>query len=349
MKESKTVTKKQLTPSKIMQVGLGFWASKTLLSAVNMGLFTLLAEEEELAGQNIKEKLGLHDRGLYDFLDTLVALNFLQRTGLKESSIYTNTEETNLFLDKNKPSYVGGMLELSNNRLYGFWNTLEEGLKTGIPQNEIKNGGAPIFEDIYADQQKLKEFLKAMEGLQSSNFKMLSQKFDFSNYKTHCDIGGSSGHLAVEVVQNNNHIKSITFDLPPLEILAKENILANGLSDSISVKSGNFFKDEFPQSDVITMGNILHNWGLQGKKTLIKKAYDALPSAGALIVIENIIDDDRRTNAFGLMMSLQMLMETPEGFDFTAADFNLWASEIGFSQVSTMNLTGNTSAVIAIK
>lgn len=342
------MTKKQLDPSKIMQVGLGFWASKILLSAVNMGLFTLLAKEE-LSGQAIKKKLGLHQRGLYDFLDALVALNFLKRTGIKESAIYANTEETDLFLDKEKPSYIGGMLELSNNRLYGFWNTLEEGLKTGEPQNEIKNGGAPIFEEIYADQQKLKEFLKAMEGLQSSNFKMLSQKFDFSNYKTHCDIGGSSGHLAIQIAQNNIHMETTTFDLPPLEIFAKENIQSNGLSDRVSVQSGDFFKDELPKSDVITMGNILHNWGLQDKKMLIKKAYDALPNEGALIVIENIIDDDRRTNAFGLMMSLQMLMETPEGFDFTAADFNIWASEIGFSQVSTMHLTGNTSAVIAMK
>lgn len=342
--ENKTVVKDQLNPSRIMQVGLGFWASKTLLSAVNMGLFTLLAKEES-SGETIKKKLGLHQRGLYDFLDTLVALNFLKRTGIKESATYANTEETNLFLDKEKPSYIGGMLELSNNRLYRFWDTLEDGLKTGEPQN----GDISIFEDVYADQQKLKEFLKAMEGLQSSNFKMLTQKFDFLNYKTLCDIGGSSGHLAIQIAKNNIHMRTTIFDLPPLEILAKENILSHQLSDRVSFQTGDFFKDEFPKSDVITMGNVLHNWGLEDKKMLIQKAYDALPNEGALIVIENIIDDNRQTNAFGLMMSLQMLMETPAGFDFTAADFNIWVREIGFSQVSTMPLTGNTSAVIAIK
>lgn len=347
--QSKTIMNKQLSPSKIMQVGLGFWASKTLLSAVNLGLFTLLAKEEELTGQNIKEKLGLHERGLYDFLDTLVALDFLKRKGIKESSIYTNTEETNLFLDKNKPSYIGGMLELANNRLYAFWNTLEDGLKTGAPQNEIKNGGVPIFEDVYADQKKLKEFLKAMEGLQRSNFIMFSQKFDFLNYKTHCDIGGSAGHLAIQIALNNHHIKCITFDLPELEPLAKENILSKELNDRVSVQSGDFFKEELPKADVITMGNILHNWGLQDKKMLIKKVYDALPNGGAFVVIENIIDDNRRTNVFGLMMSLQMLMETSDGFDFTVADFSVWASEIGFTQISAMPLTGSTSAVIAIK
>ncbi|WP_271783832.1 methyltransferase [Aquimarina algiphila] len=346
--KSEVTKEKQVSPSKIMQVGLGFWSSKILLSAVNMGVFTLLAKEE-LSGQNIMKQLNLHERGLYDFLDTLVSLNFLERKGLKESSIYSNTEETDMFLDKNKASYIGGMLELANNRLYSYWNTLEDGLKTGIPQNELKNGGTTIFEDVHSDPQKLKEFLQAMEGLQRFNFIALSKKFDFNNYKTHCDVGGSLGQLALQIALDHNHMKCITFDLPQLESVAKNNILSTGLGDRVSVYSGDFFKDEFPKADVITMGNVLHNWGLEDKKTLIKKAFAALPKRGALIVIENIIDDDRRTNSFGLMMSLQMLIETSSGYDFTAADFTVWAKQIGFSEISKIPLTGSTSAIIAIK
>ena len=109
----------QISPSKIIQTGMGFWTSKTLLTAVNLELFTLLSGNE-LSGEEIKNKLGLHKRGLYDFLDGLVALGFLNRRGLKETSIYSNTEDTNLFLDKNKPTYVGGMLEMANNRIYSF-------------------------------------------------------------------------------------------------------------------------------------------------------------------------------------------------------------------------------------
>ena len=126
-----TKMKEQLNPSRIMEIGMGFWASKTLLTAVNLGLFTLLAKEP-LTGDEIKKELGLHERGLYDFLDSLVALKFLNREGLKETSVYSNTPDIDLFLDKNKQTYVGGMLEMSNNRLYGFWNDLEEGLKTGL-------------------------------------------------------------------------------------------------------------------------------------------------------------------------------------------------------------------------
>ena len=343
-----SMTEKQVTPSKVMQIGMGFWASKTLLTAVNMKLFTHLAKGE-LSGQDIKTKLGLHERGLYDFLDTLVALGFLKRSGLKETALYSNAEDTNLFLDKNKPSYVGGILEMCNNRLYAYWNDFEEGLKTGLPQNEIKTGGKSLFEELYATEEKLREFLKAMGGIQMGNFMAFANKFDFSSYSTLCDIGGAGGYLAAQVAMNNDHMKCVSFDLPPVSPVAIENMNKMGLGTKVVIQSGDFLKENFPKADVITMGNILHDWGIQDKKMLIKKAYDALPQGGALVVIENIIDDNLSENAFGLMMSLNMLIETPEGFDFSAADFDGWAKEIGFAQTSVMQLTGPSSAVIAIK
>ncbi len=344
----KTSTQKQIDPSKIMQTGTGFWASKTLLTATNMELFTILAKRE-LSGSEIQSRLGLHSRSLYDFLDALVALGFLNRKGLKETAVYRNAEDTDLFLDKNKPSYVGGILEMCNNRLYPFWNDLEEGLKTGLPQNETKNGGKPVFEAIYANEDRLREFIHGMGGVQAGNFMKLAHDFDFSKYNTHCDVGGSGANLSIHIAKNNSHIKCISFDLPPVGPIAKENVIGLGLSDRIEVCSGDFFTDDFPKADVITMGNILHDWGKADKKMLIGKAYDALPKGGALVVIENIIDDNRSENAFGLLMSLNMLIETSEGYDFSAADFSELAKEAGFIEISIMPLTGPTSAAIAIK
>ncbi len=338
----------QVTPSKIMQIGMGFWASKTLLTAVNMELFTHLANGE-LSGQEIQNKLGLNERSLFDFLDTLVALGFLQRSGLKENAKYSNSDDSDLFLDKNKPSYIGGILEMSNNRLYPFWNDLEEGLKTGKPQNETKNGGKPLFEAIYANEERLREFIHGMGGVQAGNFMKLAHVFDFSKYNTLCDIGGSGANLSIHVAKNNEHMKCISFDLPPVGPIAKENVSNLGLNDRIEVVSGDFFIDEFPKADVITMGNILHDWGSDDKLMLIKKAFKALPDEGALIVIENIIDDERKKNAFGLMMSLNMAIETDHGFDFTFSDFEQWAKEAGFGRTEAMPLTGPSSAVIAIK
>ncbi len=193
-------TKRQedLNPARIMDVGMTFFASKTLLAAVNMGLFTLLASGE-LSGREIGDKLGLHERGLYDFLDTLVALGFLSREGIKETSRYQNAADVDLFLDKNKPTYIGGLLEMCNNRLFRFWADLEDGLKTGRPQNEVKSGDKPTFDELYSDPARMREFVMAMGGIQMGNFALFARGFDFSKYKTHCDVGGSGAHLSTQI------------------------------------------------------------------------------------------------------------------------------------------------------
>src|ERR671925_2208350 len=127
-----------VTPDAIMQLGFGFWGSKTLLSAVELGVFSELADAGELDGQALRGRLGLHPRSARDFFDALVALGMLER----ENGSYANTPATDLFLDRAKPTYMGGLLEMLNARLYGFWGSLTEGLRTGKLQNEAKTGGS---------------------------------------------------------------------------------------------------------------------------------------------------------------------------------------------------------------
>lgn len=338
----------QVSPTKIMDTGMGFWASKVLLTAVNIGLFTRLGRGPASA-EKLKIKLGLHERNLYDFLDSLVAMGFLQRKGLKETALYSNTPETDLYLDKNKSTYIGSILEMCNNRLYGFWNNLEDGLRTGKPQNEVRGGNKPFFEVLYSDEKRLREYARAMGGFQMGNFMTFAREFDFSEYGTLCDIGGAGGNLATQVAASHPHMRCMTFDLPEVSAIARENIERLDFTPKVKVVEGDFEKDEFPKADVITFGLILHGLGTEGKKNLIGKAFKSLPDGGALVVIENIIDDDRRTNAFGLLTSLNMLIETYDGSDFTAYDFDKWAKEAGFTRTVKMPLTGPTSAVIAYK
>jgi hypothetical protein len=337
-----------LDPSHIMQVGVGFWASKTLLSAVELELFTQLGAGE-LTGEEIGERLGLHPRAIYDFLDTLLALGFLERDGRGRDGRYRNTAQTAAFLHKRSPTYIGGILEMCNARLYRFWGDLTEALKTGQPQNEVKQTGAPMFEELYRDEVRLEEFMEAMRGIQMGNFHALTESFDFSRYQTVCDVGGATGQLSIILATRHPHLRCTSFDLPVVEPIAKRTIAAAGLSDRVSTAAGDFFADPLPHADVITMGNVLHDWNLDKKLHLIRSAYEALPTSGALIAIENVIDDDRRQNAFGLMMSLNMLIEFGDAFDYTGSDFEGWCKEIGFQEVEIIPLTGPTSAAIAYK
>jgi len=338
-------------PSKIMQIGMGFWASKVMLSAVKFNLFTLLAGTSKSA-KEIKESIQLNttDRHVYDWLDALVSLGFLKREGVLNKGMYSNTPDTEIFLDTKKPTYMGGILEMANNRLYSFWGNLEEALITGQAQNETKGGAnMNFFEDLYKSPEKLQEFMNAMSGIQGGNFMALVKKFDFNNFKTMADIGGADGMLSVMVAKHHPNIKCITYDLPPVAPLAEAKFTRFNVSDRVKFVSGDFFKDPIPSAEVIVMGNILHGMNEEAKLLMIKKVYDVLPENGVFIAIENIIDNERNKNTFGLLMSLNMLIENGDAFDYTQQDFENWARQAGFKRTDVMPLAGPTSAAIAYK
>ena len=332
------------TPDAIMQLGLGFWASKTLLSAVELELFTDLAAHGPCDGETLRARLGLHERSARDFLDALVALDMLER----EDGRYANTPATDLFLDRNKPSYVGGLLEMANARLYGFWGSLTEGLRTGEPQNEAKTGD-DFFAALYADPARLRQFVVAMSAISAGAAHAIAERFPWERHQTVVDIGCAQGMVPVQVALAHEHITGGGFDLPVLAPIFEEFVGGFGMSERLRFHGGDFFADPLPEADVLVMGHVLHDWSLEEKKVLLRKAYDALPEGGALIVYEAMIDDDRRHNPFGLLMSLNMLIETPAGFDFTAADCRGWMEEVGFRDVRAEPLVGPDAMVVAAK
>jgi len=332
-----------LTPEKIMQLGMAFWGSKALMSAVELEVFTVLAQKP-LDAEALRERLELHPRSARDFFDALVSLGMLDR----KEGLYTNTPETDLFLDKAKPSYIGGFLDMANARLYPNWGSLTEGLRTGQPQSEVKEGGS-FFETVYSDPVKLKGFLQSMTGLSMGASKAIANKFPWQRYKTFIDIGSAQGGLPVQVALAHSHLTGGGFDLHVTQKIFEEYVSSFGLGDRLRFYSGDFFKDPIPKADVLSMGHILHDWNLEEKKQLIGKAYEALPSGGALIIFESLIDDERRTNAFGLLMSLNMLIELAGGFDYTGADCSGWLRESGFRETRVEHLIGPDSMVIGIK
>ncbi len=331
------------TPEKIMHLGMAFWGSKTLLSAVELEVFTRLAKGP-MDASTLRKQLGLHERSALDFFDALVALGMLDR----RDGLYANTLETDLYLDKAKPSYIGGFLAMVNDRLYQFWGSLTEGLKTGLPQNEAKDGGN-FFEILYSDPAKLMSFMQSMTGISMGTSKAIAQKFPWEEYQTLIDIGSAQGGLVVEVGKAHPHVTGGGFDLPVTGPIFKEYVASFGLGDRFKFIPGDFFADDLPSADVLSMGHILHDWNLEQKKTLIQKAYDALPENGVLLVFESIIDDERRENAFGLLLSLTMLIETPGGFDYTGADCCGWMREAGFRDTRVEHLAGPESMVIGTK
>jgi len=337
-----------LDPSPILQTAFAFWNAKVLLTAVEFGLFTKLGKKKQTA-RALAGELELHPRAVPDFFDALVAMKMLDREGNGPEALYFNTPASSQYLDDASPRYVGGILEMLNARLFKFWHHLPDALRTGKPQNETRHGAKPMFEELYADPARLEQFMGAMTGLSRLNFEAFADKFDFSKFKTLCDVGGATGLLCIEVAKRHEHLKCISFDLPVVEPIARKTIAAAGLAGRVSTASGDFFADPLPKADLITMGMILHDWNLEKKLHLIKAAYNALPPGGALVAIEALIDDDRRQNIFGLLMSLNMLIEFGDAFDYTGADFRNWCTQAGFKRFDVIHLAGPSSAAIAYK
>jgi len=337
-----------LDPGPILQSAFAFWSSKVLLTAVGFGLFTKLGARQ-LTGAELGAELELHPRAISDFFDALVAMKMLDRIGDGPAAKYANTPAGALYLDSTSPRYVGGILVMLNERLFKFWHDLPEALRTGKPQNEMKHGQKGMFEELYAELPRLEQFMGAMTGLSRINFEAFAEKFDFSNYRTLCDIGGATGLLSIEAAKRHPQLTCQSFDLPPVAPIAQKYIDAAGLTDRVSPVAGDFFNDPLPKADLITMGMILHDWNLAKKMHLIKAAYDALPEGGAFVVIEALIDDARRENLFGLLMSLNMLIEFGEAFDYSGADFRGWCEEAGFKRFEVIHLAGPSSAAIAYK
>ena len=332
-----------VTPEHIMQVGLGFWASKTLLSAAELGVFSALAgAPADLP--TLQGRLGLHPRAARDFLDALVALKLLDRN----DGVYSNTIEADLFLDRAKPSYIGGALEMANARLYGFWGSLTEALRTGEHQSEAKHGG-DFFAATYADPERLRGFASAMSAISAGSAKAMAAGFDWAKYKSFMDLGAAQGMVPVTLAREHPHLTGIGFDLPQVQPIFEAFVAQQGVADRVRFQAGDFFKDALPKADVIVMGHILHDWNLAEKKTLLKRSFDALPDGGALVVYDAVIDDDRRENAFGLLMSLNMLIETSGGFDYTGVECQAWMREAGFAETRVEQLAGPDSMVIGLK
>jgi hypothetical protein len=331
------------TPNQIIEVGFGFRRAKVLLSAIELALFTALGDGP-LDADGLVARLGLQGRGARDFFDALVALGFLDRD---DRDRYANTAECAQYLDRRKQGYIGGQLEYNNTRLYESWGHLTQALRTGVPQSgPLKTGN---FAALHADATAFDIFLKGMTGGSLPPAQALASNFPWHAYRTMIDIGTAEGCVPATIADAHPHLTGGGFDLPEVEQAFGRYMAARGLQSRLKFYPGDFFEDPLPQADVLIMGRILHDWGVPVRQLLLKKVHQALPPNGALIVFDNMIDDARRAHVHGLLASLNMLIHTVGGSEYSGADCSGWMKEAGFCEVRVEQLTATYWAVVATK
>lgn len=331
------------TPDRFFDLGAAFQRARVLLSAVELGVFSELTRGP-LAADTLAQRLGLHQRGARDFLDTLVALGLLER----HHGAYVNTPETDRFLDAAKPSYIGDALEQFGTLMFPQWTALTNTLRTGSPQEVADIAGGGRWEARYRDATFQRIFPRAMTARSLSWARAMARTFPWERYRTFVDVGTAQGALPVQVALVHPHITGIGFDLPALQPAFEAYVASFGLADRLRFVPGSFLTDALPSAEVLVLAGVLHGWGDDQKRILLRRAYDALPRDGVLIVREIFIDEERR-QAPALLFSLHMLLDTDAGRAFTANELRAWMADTAFRDIRFEPLVGPTAMMVGVK
>ena len=332
-------------PQHILEMGMAFWPSRLIITAVESGVFTALSAGP-LAGPELIEALGWHPRAAGEVLDALVTLGLLRRD---RSGRYSNTLRSALFLDRTKPSYAAGLMELSSKRLYDLWGGLPGLLRTGLPAAKEGQAEAEFFPSLYSDPVAMREFLIGMTGVSTGEATLLAVRFPWKRFRTFVDIGSAQGALPVRVALTHPHLRGSGFDFAEVRPVFEEYVALFGLQDRVGFIAGNCLDGTLPSADVLSFGHVFHGFNRAVRSELVGKAYAALPPGGALIVYDAMIPRGRRQKYASLLSSLNVMLETREGYECSVGECVDMFREHGFVRIKARHLIGPTSAVFGFK
>jgi predicted O-methyltransferase YrrM len=331
----------------LMQLASSFWAFKTLAVAEELQLFDHVARSRGVTTESLAAALGIDARPAEMMLTACAALGLL----LKRGGRYRNTPLADTYLVHGKPYGFGGFIAMLNKRLYPAWDRLGEAVRHNRPTSWDPDTKSNLFEG--QDPVLMAHFWEAMHSISSSTGETLARAMSFKPFKRVLDVGGGSGAIDIELCRRHRHLRATVYDLPHVVEIAAQKIAAAKLSDRVATAGGNFFTDAaFPRGhDAIVLSMIMHDWSETDDRAILRKCYDALPSGGAVIICELLVNDEKTGPPAGALMSLNMLVETLGGRNYTAGEYSRWLKDIGFRKTKTVRLkgAGADGAVIGIK
>lgn len=323
----------------VFDLTTSFWITRVLYAAVDLGVFSACRVPRTVPELMVNP--GLHRRGAQDFLDALTSLGLLSRQG----DAYVNGPLAQATLDPASPHCMTAMLERPAYETEGVWTELVAALRTGCGR-ACAAPGANFFAALYAEESALRRSTRAMTAFSRATALGVAREFDWYRYRTFLDVGCGEGILGIEAAARHGHLGGIGLDLPAVELVFTEHVCKRGLQGRIAFAGRDFFAEPLPHADVIMLSHILHDWSVSERRRLIAKAYDALAPGGALLICDAMIDDER-TRTLPLLMSLNMLVETAEGGEYTVADCKEWLTDCGFIPETVAPLGRRDTMVVA--
>lgn len=331
-------------PTVVLDLMEAFRRSKVMFAAVKLGVFdALLAGPKSLTA--LATELKLNADALERLLGACVSLELLSKHGDQ----FANTPTAATYLTKSSPHRLTGYISYSNEVMWKLWANLEDAVREGTHRWQQTFGweGA-IFSHLFRDENAKREFLMGMHGYGLINSPPIVGAFDLSRFKTFCDLGGATGHMAIAACERYANLRAIVFDLPEALPLAKEIVGASSVANRIELVGGDFFADELPPCDLIGLGRILHDWTEEKINKLLRRIYDRLPSGGGLLIAEKLLWEDKTGPRWGQMQNLNMLTCT-EGKERTLGEYETLLTKAGFSEISGRRLPVPGDAILALK
>ncbi|WP_248964094.1 acetylserotonin O-methyltransferase [Sphaerisporangium perillae] len=308
----------------IVRLNTAYTAARTLHSAVELGLFEMLAEGPATLPQ-IRERLGLHPRMAADFLDALVGLGLLLRD---DDGGYANALSTAKLLVPGTPDYIGGTVAKSARHHYTMWGALTEALRDGRPRS-AGLADKEAMKRLYGNPEATREFLGHMDAHNGFCGREVARCVDWGRHRSFVDVGGARGNVAAQIVGRHPHLLGGVFDLPALEPHFDEHVARLGVADRVTFHPGDFFADELPETDVVVIGHVLHDWPVEVRQMVIEKAFRATRPGGFLVVYDQMIDEDRR-DPHPLLTSLNVRLVREGGSEYAVAEIRDWAEKAGY-------------------
>jgi predicted O-methyltransferase YrrM len=343
-----------ISPDPIFQTVTGFWASKALMAAVELELFTKLSGGKQMTLKELQQALEMEARPTDIFASALASLGLLQVTKKEGSErLFSNSPVSEMFLDKSKASYMGEIITMFDKRLYKAWDKLVESLKSNKPVNAADGGGAESIFDQAKSKQAIEEihrFTHAMHGVSIGPAIQLPKVYDFSKHRRMMDIGGGSGVYAIQVVKANPNMTATILDLEPVCQVAEQYIKIHDLQDKVKTKPLDFFKEDIPTGyDVAFLSLIVHDYSEEKGIALLKKIYNSLANDGVVIISDWLLNDDKTGPAASALMGLNMIIETYGGKNYSYAEIADMLKQAGFKITEKRPLAGPAEIVIGYK
>jgi 3-hydroxy-5-methyl-1-naphthoate 3-O-methyltransferase len=324
------------SPLPLMQLATSFWMFKTLAVAEKLDLFGLAARARGLTSATLAAALDIDERPAEMLLTGCAALGLLR----KQSGRYRNTPLADTYLVRGQPYSFGGLIAMLDQRLYPAWGRLEDAIRRNRPTSWDPDTQQSLFDG--QDPVMLRHFWEAMHAISSSTGAALARAVNFKPFRRVLDVGGGSGAIDIELCKRHRHLRSTVYDLPHVAEIAAAKVAAAGLGNRIDTAGGDFFADASypPGHDVIVLSLIMHDWSEADDRRILQRCYEALPSGGAVLICELLVNDEKTGPAASALMSLNMLVETTGGRNYSGAEYKRWLKDIGFRKLRTVRLNG---------